>query len=86
MSRKISQDLNGTENRIVGALSKLEEFLLNLQVLVQPGLVQGAYKDFNRENREHEEDVSHNELQAEVDLTVSRSTHGDPWAQYCTSP
>ena len=77
MTKKFSQDLNGPKNRIVGASSKLEEFLLSSQVLVQPRLIPRNSRDFSRENRKREKDVSHNEPHPEVDHTVSRSTRGD---------
>ena len=54
MTKKISQDFRRTEIRLLGALAKLDEFLLNLnsQFLVQSGNVPGISRDTSARNQE----------------------------------
>ena len=42
VTKKLPQDFSRTQSRILGALSKLDEFLLNPQVRVRSGTVQGT--------------------------------------------
>ena len=51
VTKKLSKELSKTESRILGALSKLDEFLLNPQVRTC-SVFQGASKNANSENRE----------------------------------
>ena len=51
VTKKLSKEFNKTESRILGALSKLDEFLLNPQVRTC-SVVQGASRNANSENRE----------------------------------
>ena len=51
VTKKLSKEFNKTESRILGALSKLDEFFLNPQVRTC-SVVQGASRNANSENRE----------------------------------
>ena len=51
VTKKLSKEFNKTESRILGALSKLDEFLLNPQVRTC-SVIQGASRNANLENRE----------------------------------
>ena len=51
VTKKLSKEFNKTESRILGALSKLEEFLLNPQVRTC-SVFQGASRNANSESRE----------------------------------
>ena len=51
VTKKPSKEFNKTESRILGAPSKLDEFLLNSQVRTC-SVVQGASRSANSENRE----------------------------------
>ena len=51
VTKKLSKDFNKTESRILGALSKLDEFLLNPQVRTC-SVFQGASRNANSESRE----------------------------------
>ena len=51
VTKKLSNEYNKTESRMLGALSKLDEFLLNPQVRIC-SVVQGASRSANSENRE----------------------------------
>ena len=50
VTKKLSKEFSKTESRILGALSKLDEFLLNPQVRTC-SVVQGASRNANVENR-----------------------------------
>ena len=52
VTKKLSQELSRTESRIMGALSKLDEYLLNPQVLTCSVAVPGTSRINNTENRE----------------------------------
>ena len=51
VTKKLSKEFNKTESRILGALSRLDEFLLNPQVRTC-SVFQGASRNANSENRE----------------------------------
>ena len=51
-TEKLSQELSRTKSRILGALCKLDEFLLNLQVRTFSGTVPGTSRNNDLENRE----------------------------------
>ena len=58
VTKKLSKDISMTESRILGALSKLDEFLLNPQVRTCSVAVPGTSRNSNSENREPNEDRS----------------------------
>ena len=60
VTKKHSKEFNKTESRILGALSKLDEFLLNPQVRTC-SVVQGATRNDYSENRETHGDLSLND-------------------------
>ena len=60
VTKKFSKEFSKTESRILGALSKLDEFLLNPQVRTC-SVVQGASRNANSENRETHGDRSSND-------------------------
>ena len=60
VTKKLSKDFNKTESRILGALSKLDEFLLNPQARTC-SVVQGASRSANSANREIHGDRSSND-------------------------
>ena len=51
ITKKLSQEICRAESRILGAVSKLEEFLLNPKVRTCSGIVPGTYKNNNSENQ-----------------------------------
>ena len=65
VTKKHSKEFNKTESRILGALSKLDEFLLNPQVRTC-SVVQGATRNANSENRETHGDLCLNGPYPEV--------------------
>ena len=58
VTKKISKEFSRTESRILGALSKLEEVLLNPQVRTCSVAIPGRSRNGNSENREPTEDRS----------------------------
>ena len=60
VTKKLSKEFNKTESRILGALSKLDEFLLNPQVRTCSVAAHGTSRNSNLENRETHEDRSSN--------------------------
>ena len=71
------QEFSGTESRIVGALSKLDNFLPNSQVRVQSETIPETSLNYDTGNREYNEDRSQNDPNPEVGISVFRSL--SPW-------
>ena len=66
MTKKFSKEFSKTESRILGALSKLDEFLLNPQVRTCSVAAHGTSRNSNSENRETHGDRSLNDSDPEV--------------------
>ena len=60
VTKKLSNEFNKTESRILGALSKFDEFLLNPQVRTC-SVVQGTSRNADSKNRELHGDPSSND-------------------------
>ena len=81
VTMKLSQEFSRTESRILGALSKLDEFLLNPQIRTFSGTVPGTFRNADVENQEPSGDRSQNDPHPEVEFTarrVSNLTDSDP--------
>ena len=48
VTKKLSQEFSRTESRILGALSQLDEFLLNQQITTHSGTVPGTFRSTKR--------------------------------------
>ena len=66
VTKKLSKEFSKTESRILGALSKLDEFLLNPRVRTCSVAVQGTSGNANSENRETHGDRFSNDPYPEV--------------------
>ena len=66
VTKKLSEEFSKTESHILGALSKLDEFLLNPQVRTCSVAVQGTSGNANSENRETHGDRSSSDPYPEV--------------------
>ena len=66
VTKKLSKEFSKTESRILGALSKLDEFLLNPQIRTCSVAVQGTSRNANSENRETHGDRSSDDPYPEV--------------------
>ena len=70
VTKRLSKEFNKTESRILGALSKLDEFLLNPQVQTC-SVVQGATRNANSENPETHGDLSLNDPYPEGGIFIT---------------
>ena len=66
VTKKLSKEFNKTESRILGSLSRLDEFFLNPQVRTCSVAVQGTSGNANSVNRETHRDLSSNDPYPEV--------------------
>ena len=74
VTKKLSQELNWTESRILGALSKLDKFLLNPQKRTHSGTVRGTFRNTNVENQGTNEDDSQSDPHPEAGIFRSQTT------------
>ena len=74
VTKKLSQQFSRTESRILGALSKLDEFLLNPQIRTHSGTVPGTFRNTNVENQGKNEDDSQSDPRPEAGIFCSRIT------------
>ena len=68
VSKKLSQEFNRTESSILGALSKLDEFLLNQQITTHSGTVPGTFRNKNVENQGTNENDSQSDPHPEAGI------------------
>ena len=81
LPKNLSQEFSKTESRILGALSKLDVFLLNLQIRTFSGTVPGTFRNADVENQERSGDRSQNYPHPEVEFSAcqaSNLTDSDP--------
>ena len=69
VTKKLSKEFSRTESRILGALSKLDEFLLNPQVRTCSATVPGTSRSSNLENQGTNEDRPTDDLGPEVEFS-----------------
>ena len=74
VSKKLSQEFSRTESRILGALSKLDEFLLNQQIRTHSGTVPETFRNTNVDNQGTNEDDSMSDPHPEAGLFRSQTT------------
>ena len=70
VTKKLSQEFSRTESRILDALSKLDEFLLNPQVRTHPE----PFRNTNVENQGTNEDDSQSDPHPEAGFFCSQTT------------
>ena len=75
VTKKLSQEFSRTESRILGALSKFDEFFLNPQVRTSSGIVPGTSQNNNSENRGHIGDRSLNDPYLEVEFSIRQASN-----------
>ena len=68
VTKKLSQEFSRTESRILGALSKLDEFLLNQQIRTHSETVPGTFRNTNVENQGTNEDDSQSDPHPEAGI------------------
>ena len=74
VTKKLSQEFSRTEFRIMGALSKLDEFLLNQQIRTHPGTVPGTFRNTNVINQGTNEDDSQSDPHPEAGVFRGETT------------
>ena len=74
VTKKLSQQYSRTESRILGALSKLDEFLLNQQIRTHSGTVPEKFRNTNVDNQGTNEDDSQSDPHPEAGLFRSQTT------------
>ena len=74
VTRNLSQDFSRIESRILGALSKLDEFLLNPQITTHSGTVPGTFRNTNVENQGTNEDDSQSDPHHEAGIFRGQTT------------
>ena len=75
ITKKLSQEFNRTKSRILGALSKLDEFRLNRQIRTHSGTVPATFRNTKVENQEPNEDRSQDDPDPEMGPSVCQSQH-----------
>ena len=79
VTKKLSQEFSRTESRILCALSKLDEYLLNPQIGTHSGTVPGTFRNTNVENQGTKEDNSKSDPHPEVGPSICQYRHSlDP--------
>ena len=74
VTKKLSQEFSRTDSRILGALSKLDEFLLNQQITTHSGTVPGTFRNTNVENQGTNEDDSQSDPHPEAGIFRGQTT------------
>ena len=75
VTKNLSQKFSRTESRILGALSKLDEFLLNQQIRTHSETVPGTFRNTNMENQGTNEYDSQSDPHPEVGPSVCQPRH-----------
>ena len=74
VSKKLSQEFSRTESRILGALSKLDEFLLNQQIRTHSETVPETFRNTNVGNQGTNEDDSQSDIHPEGGIFRGQTT------------
>ena len=74
VTKTLSQEISRTESRILGALSKLDEFLLNQQIRTHSGTVPKTFRNTNVDNQGTNEDDCMSDPLSEAGLFRSQTT------------
>ena len=74
VTKKLSQEFSRTESCILGALSKLDEFLLNPQIRTHSGTVSGTFRNTNVENQGTNEENSQSDPHPEASTFRNQTT------------
>ena len=72
VTKKLSHEFGRTESGILGALSKLDEFVLNPQRGTVSGTTPGSFRNTDVGNQEPSGDHSQNDSQPEVEVSACR--------------
>ena len=74
VTKKLSQEFSRTESRILGALSNIEEFLLNPHIRTNSRTVPGTFRNTDVENQGTNEYDSQSDPHPEAGICRSQTT------------
>ena len=83
VTKKLSQEYSRTESRILGALSELDEFLLNQQITTHSETVPGTFRNTNVENQGTNEDDSRSDPHPEAGIFCGQTTQNSDLKDCC---
>ena len=83
VTKKLSQEFSRTESRILGALSKLDEFLLNQQIRTHSETVPGTFRNTNVENQGTNEDDCQSDPHPEAGIFCGQTTQNSDLEECC---
>ena len=83
VTKKLSQEFSRAESRILGALSKLDEFLLNPQIRTHSETVPGTFRNTNVENQGTNEDDSQSDPHPEAGIFCGQTTQNSDLEECC---
>ena len=75
VTKKLPQEFSRTKSRVLAALSKLDEFLLNEQIRTFSETIPGTFRNTDVENQEPSEDRSQNDPHPEVEFCACRASN-----------
>ena len=75
VTKNLSQDMSRTKFRILEALPKLNEFLLNSHLATLSWTLPGSFQNIDLEKREPAGDYSESNLQPGVELSTPRTSN-----------
>ena len=82
-TEKLSQEFSRAESRILGALSKLDEFLLSPQITTHSETVPGTFRNTNVENQGTNEDDSQSDPHPEAGIFCGHITQNSNLEECC---
>ena len=74
VTKKLSQEFSRTESRILGALTKLDEFLSNQQIHTHSKTVPGTFRNTNVGNQGTNQDDSQSDPHPEAGISRGETT------------
>ena len=83
VTEKLSQEFSRAESRILGALSKLDEFLLNPQITTHSETVPGTFRNTNVENQGTNEDDFQSRPHPEAGIFCGQTTQNSDLEECC---
>ena len=83
VSKKLSQEFSRTESRILGVLSKLDEFLLNQQITTHSETVPGTFRNTNVENQGANKDDSQSDPHPEAGIFCGQNAQNSDLEDCC---
>ena len=83
VTKKLSQEFSRAESRILGALSKLDDFPLNPQITTHSETVPGTFRNTNVENQGTNEGDSQSDPHPEAGIFCGQTTQNSDLEECC---